>query len=170
MNRRSDKSRLFIRAGFGLVVLIFAGLCLIPSKAQAGYGQNAQQQDYPSTQPKTASSQQTWNQNYAPAKPLPKAESKGGLQDYVQAQPQPKTELSPERKAYADKVRASYNFSLVKDNISLPGTQRWRETTLFSRAHSPMRSIVPTAIRRPITNGVRHFTPILSAPLFTGQA
>jgi tetratricopeptide (TPR) repeat protein len=120
MNRRSDKSRLFIRAGFSLAVLIFAGLCLVPSKAQAGYGQSAPQQDYPSTQPKAASSQ-TWNQNYVPDKPLPKAESKGGLQDYVQAQPQPKTELSPERKAYADKVRASYNFSLVKDNISSPG-------------------------------------------------
>src|SRR5271170_1345169 len=120
MSRRSDGSRLVSRAGFGLSVWVVAGLCLIPSKAQAGSGQNSQRQEY-STQPKTASAQQNWDQNYVPAKPLPRTEPKGGLQDYVQAQPQPKTELSAERKAYADKVRASYNFSLVKDNISLPG-------------------------------------------------
>jgi len=45
----------------------------------------------------------------------------GGLQDYIQAQPQPNTELSPERRAYAEKVRASYNFFLGRGNISSPG-------------------------------------------------
>jgi len=45
----------------------------------------------------------------------------GGLQDYIQAQPQPNTELSPERRAYAEKVRASYNFFLGKGNLYSPG-------------------------------------------------
>lgn len=42
-------------------------------------------------------------------------------QEYIQADPQLKTALSIERQAYAEKVRKSYNFSMMKGNISLPG-------------------------------------------------
>jgi tetratricopeptide (TPR) repeat protein len=130
MKRHSDASRQVLWAGFGLTVLMFAGLCLVPAGTQAksdpngqqadGQQPNGQQQGYAPTA-KGQESQQSWQQNYAPAQPLPKADQKAGLQDYVQAQPQTKTPLTPERQAYADKVRASYNFSLIKGSISSPG-------------------------------------------------
>ncbi|WP_263359224.1 tetratricopeptide repeat protein [Acidicapsa ligni] len=41
--------------------------------------------------------------------------------EYIQAEPQSEAGLNAERKAYADKVRQSYNFSVMKGNISLPG-------------------------------------------------
>ena len=110
-------------------------LYLVPSGTLAQSGQPAQtgqtgqaQPAYPATQAYPAqpypavtdSSAQGWQQSYTPTQPLPRT-GKATIQDYVQAQPGPKMPISPERKAWADKVRPLYNFSLVKGNISLPG-------------------------------------------------
>jgi hypothetical protein len=44
-----------------------------------------------------------------------------GSSIYVPAQIQAHGALPPERQQWADKVRESYNFDILKDNISLPG-------------------------------------------------
>src|SRR5271168_1614816 len=93
MNQHRDRLRLVLPVGFGVAGLIFVIFCAVPARTQTKTDQQGQQQE----------------------------NAPGGLQDYVQAQPQPMTELSPERKAYAEKVRASYNFFLGKGNIYSPG-------------------------------------------------
>jgi tetratricopeptide (TPR) repeat protein len=121
MIRRSEKFRLLFQVGFGFLFLAIAALGFLQTPTRAASGQSGQKASYPAIQSPAQSDQQSWQQNYVPTKPLPKAEAKGGLQDYVQAEPQPKTPLSAERQAWAEKVRATYNFGLVKDNISSPG-------------------------------------------------
>ncbi len=68
-----------------------------------------------------ALSAQAGQQGTPPAQPTPYPERRSEPQEYIQAEPQSKTELSPERKQYADRVRQSYNFSVLNGNISLPG-------------------------------------------------
>jgi len=121
MNGCSHTSRQISRKAFGFAVLAFAFLCLVSTKTRAKQAQSGESTAYAPVQSPVQSDQQSWQQTYIPPKALPKADQKGGLQDYVQAQPQSTTPLSPDRQAWADKVRASYNFSLVKGNISLPG-------------------------------------------------
>jgi len=121
MNGYSDKSRLALRIVFGFATLMFVGLCFVPTKILAGAGQSGQEQGSAPAHPSATYSQNGWDQSYTPPQSLSKTDAKGGLQDYVQAQPMPKTPLTPERQAWADKVRASYNFTVVKGNISLPG-------------------------------------------------
>jgi tetratricopeptide (TPR) repeat protein len=128
MTRRSKNSIMALGIFLGTAAGMLSIACLVPGNTSAQAAQNGQQAQYPADQnpgkpaenPK-AESQSTWQQNYTPAQPLPKAETKGSLQDYVQAEPQSKGNLPAERQAYAAKVRASYNFGLVKGNISLPG-------------------------------------------------
>ena len=94
------------------------------TQSSQGQAQQGQPHPYPNPHPDTSqeyTQQGSWQQNYAPAQPLPKTSGKTTIQDYVQAQPGPKMPLSPERQSWADKVRKSYNFSLVGGNISLPG-------------------------------------------------
>ncbi|HEY9127438.1 MAG TPA: multiheme c-type cytochrome, partial [Acidobacteriaceae bacterium] len=92
--------------------------------SQPGSPQQAQAKPaYSNPHPNTSqeyNSQNGWQQSYTPAHPLPKT-GKATIEDYVQAAAGPKMPESPERKAYADKVRKTYNFSLVGGNISLPG-------------------------------------------------
>ena len=133
MNHGMKHLRVMSRVAFGLAVGGLVYLCLTPAITRADSNPGSQEPNPQAPQPQTIqpgappvtpaypASQQTWQDTYAPAKPLPKAETKGGLQDYVQAQPQPKTPLSPERQAWAAKVRSSYNFTLIKGNISSPG-------------------------------------------------
>src|ERR1700761_9587780 len=115
----------FAAAGCALYVIpsgTFAqsGQSSQPAPAQPAYpaAQTYPAQSYPAV---TDSSAQCCQQIYTPAQPLPKAGGKTTMQDYVQAAPGPKMPITPERQAWADKVRPLYNFSLVKGNISLPG-------------------------------------------------
>ena len=104
MNQRPEQSMLAARLRKGFFVFLLPGLYIYLGNTQATTHQDAaQQQNYPSVQSQSQSGQ------------------KNGQEEYIQAQPQPKTELSPERQAYAAKVRASYNFSVMKGNLSLPG-------------------------------------------------
>ena len=122
MSRERFRSKRTILVVFGVAILILATASFIPTKTQAESGPGGQQQENPTAQQaKPYQNQGDWQQNYTPAQPLPKAEAKGGLQDYLQAQPQPKTALSPERQAWAAKVKQSYNFTPIKGSISSPG-------------------------------------------------
>ena len=137
MNGRPKHPGFLIRVGVAAAVSALWMLCIQPSTMKAAAQATGQRQEnHPEQQSGTTAQYgavqgsgttqsvtipQPWQQDYAPAQPLPKSNTKASIQDYVQAQSQPKTELGAERKAYADKVRASYNFTLVKGNISSPG-------------------------------------------------
>jgi cytochrome c-type biogenesis protein CcmH/NrfG len=123
MNRSSLLAKFSLR--WVLCSAAAAGLALyfVPSGTLAQSEQQSGQQSYPAAAPQVYNQQynQPGWQNYTPAHPLPKSGGKATIDDYVQVQPGPAMPESPERKAYADKVRQSYNFTLVKGNISLPG-------------------------------------------------
>jgi tetratricopeptide (TPR) repeat protein len=84
----------------------FIALAFTPSTIFAG-------SDAPKTPPQT------------PAYPAPEAAKQPGAPAYAPvhapAQISAHAPLPPERQQWADKVRESYNFSILKDNISLPG-------------------------------------------------
>jgi Tfp pilus assembly protein PilF len=61
--------------------------------------------------------QEAGSQSTYPASEL----KKPATQTDTQAPSQPKTVLPAERQKWADEVRATYNFGILKDNISLPG-------------------------------------------------
>jgi tetratricopeptide (TPR) repeat protein len=103
MNQSPEQFMPAVRLRKGFVVFLLPWLYIYPSNTPAATNQDAQQQNYPSAQAQSQLGE------------------KNGQEEYIQAQPQPKTELSPERLAYAAKVRASYNFSVMKGNLSLPG-------------------------------------------------
>jgi Flp pilus assembly protein TadD len=105
-NRLSAGCDFIKRTAFVLAAATLGLFSFTPMTMHANPVQSTPQQDY--AKPNKVDIPQ---QNYDPKIPL---------QDFVQVQPQPNPELSPDRKAYADKVRASYNF-IVKGNISLPG-------------------------------------------------
>jgi hypothetical protein len=174
MSQSTRRLKLAFVVVFGAAILILAIACLIPSKTHAKSEQIGQQQEYPAAQAKpdqkSDPGQSSWQETYIPTHPLPKAEAKGGLQDYVQAQPQPKTDLPLERQAYAAKVRASYNFTLVKGNISLPGNAAIEGDDFIQPGAFPNAKYCAHCIRRLITSGGRHCTPTLSALPFIGQA
>lgn len=68
------------------------------------------------------------------------------------------------RKAYADKIRETYEFRFGKDEISLPGSAAAVGGDFLQSVIFRMLPIAATAIRRHITSGARRSTPMHFAP------
>ncbi len=100
MNHQPRQSRFVLSICSAAALLSVITLLSFP--AQALSGQAAPQQNTPGAMPAYADEH------------LEKPQ-------YIQAEPQLKADLNVERKEYADRVRQSYNFSVMKGNISLPG-------------------------------------------------